>query len=300
MGAEPERDGDEQRRPLLSSSSPPLASVEQHQQHYKFLGRSSSFVLHGGGGGVGGLGWGGPEVSANDIRSAASHPIPSFRSTGHHPLTFPLLKISATSLHELLLRRLLFQLLLRRLPTPPSAPHGCTSPPAPSHRGPTSRPPPVASAVGPDPRRTEGEKVDVSSSDAMVLEVRRSPPPPPHVSSRCLPASMSCPIVDEHRSRRARHLPEAIHPSAILCLKMCLYLFSFHIFWLFIFSHGPVGNKNLFNSGSNLERDMVKNFLVPRILIVHRTVLTRSYQPAILSGTEKSWSFGGGKEESTS
>ncbi|CAO2150304.1 unnamed protein product [Urochloa humidicola] len=88
MGVEPERDSDEQRRPLLSSSSPP-ASVEQHQQHYKFLGRSSSFVLRGGGGGVGGLGWGGPEVSANDIRSAASLPIPSFRSTGHHPSPSP-------------------------------------------------------------------------------------------------------------------------------------------------------------------------------------------------------------------
>ncbi|RLN29561.1 hypothetical protein C2845_PM05G09090 [Panicum miliaceum] len=75
MGAEPERDGEEQRRPLLSSSSspPPAASAaaEQHQQQYQFLGRSSSSVLRGVGGG-GGLGWGGPEVSADEVRSAAS------------------------------------------------------------------------------------------------------------------------------------------------------------------------------------------------------------------------------------
>ncbi|CAN6301725.1 unnamed protein product, partial [Urochloa humidicola] len=40
MGAEPERDGEEQRRP-----SSPLASAEQHQQQYQFVGRSSSSVL---------------------------------------------------------------------------------------------------------------------------------------------------------------------------------------------------------------------------------------------------------------
>ncbi|CAL4892808.1 unnamed protein product [Urochloa decumbens] len=73
MGAEPERDGEEQRRPLLSpsDSSPPAsaAAAEQHQQQYQFLGRSSSSVLRGGGVG---LGWGGPEVSADEVRSAAS------------------------------------------------------------------------------------------------------------------------------------------------------------------------------------------------------------------------------------
>ncbi|CAL4900006.1 unnamed protein product [Urochloa decumbens] len=74
MGAEPERDGEEQRRPLLSpsASSPPAAAAsaaEQHQQQYQFLGRSSSSVLRGGGVG---LGWGGPEVSADEVRSAAS------------------------------------------------------------------------------------------------------------------------------------------------------------------------------------------------------------------------------------
>ncbi|XP_004962467.1 protein SSUH2 homolog [Setaria italica] len=70
MGAEPERDGEEQRRPLLSStssSSPAASAAEQHQQQYQFLGRSSSSVLRGGG-----LAWGGPEVSADEVRSAAS------------------------------------------------------------------------------------------------------------------------------------------------------------------------------------------------------------------------------------
>ncbi|KAL6865009.1 hypothetical protein ACP4OV_016160 [Aristida adscensionis] len=108
MGAEPERAGDgeeEQRRPLLSSSSsahspgachspppsipkrpalPPsvsgqtlvsasaaaaaaaaAAGEQQHQQQYQYLGRSSSSALRGGG-------WGGPEVSADEVRSAAS------------------------------------------------------------------------------------------------------------------------------------------------------------------------------------------------------------------------------------
>ncbi|RLM99275.1 hypothetical protein C2845_PM06G26820 [Panicum miliaceum] len=41
------------------------------EQQYQFLGRSSSSVLRGVGGG-GGLGWGGPEVSADEVRSAAS------------------------------------------------------------------------------------------------------------------------------------------------------------------------------------------------------------------------------------
>ncbi|CAO2038664.1 unnamed protein product [Urochloa humidicola] len=67
MGAEPERDGKEQRRPLLSSSPP--ASTEQHQQQYQFLGRSSSSVLRGGGGdGVGGL-----EMSPKQRIEGASH-----------------------------------------------------------------------------------------------------------------------------------------------------------------------------------------------------------------------------------
>nr|CAB3471220.1 unnamed protein product [Digitaria exilis] len=93
MGVEPERDGEEQRRPLLSSSSPsgefrcphsPLTlPASSHvtpclvstapagaEQQYQFLGRSSSSVIRRGGGG--GLGWEGPEVSAEEVRSAAS------------------------------------------------------------------------------------------------------------------------------------------------------------------------------------------------------------------------------------
>ncbi|KAL6593205.1 hypothetical protein ACP70R_049089 [Stipagrostis hirtigluma subsp. patula] len=82
MGVEPEREeADEQRRPLLSSSPPPAPAGEQHQhqQQYQYLGRSSSSALRGGGGG--GWGWGGPEVSADEVRSAAS-----FSSTaGYYP-----------------------------------------------------------------------------------------------------------------------------------------------------------------------------------------------------------------------
>ncbi|XP_066339917.1 uncharacterized protein [Miscanthus floridulus] len=65
MGVEEEHDGEEQRRPLLSSAPP--AAADQHQQQYQFLGRSSSSVLRGGGGG-----WEGPEVSADEVRSAAA------------------------------------------------------------------------------------------------------------------------------------------------------------------------------------------------------------------------------------
>uniref|UniRef100_A0A0E0FWW8 CR-type domain-containing protein n=1 Tax=Oryza nivara TaxID=4536 RepID=A0A0E0FWW8_ORYNI len=79
MTMEAERDGEEQRRPLLSSSSPPppppaAEHQHQHQQQYQYLGRSSSSALRGGGGGGGGgAGWGvGPEVSAAEVRSAAS------------------------------------------------------------------------------------------------------------------------------------------------------------------------------------------------------------------------------------
>ncbi|KAF8687396.1 hypothetical protein HU200_043086 [Digitaria exilis] len=70
MGVEPERDGEEQRRPLLSSSSP--SAPAGAEQQYQFLGRSSSSVIRRGGGGGGGLGWEGPEVSAEEVRSAAS------------------------------------------------------------------------------------------------------------------------------------------------------------------------------------------------------------------------------------
>ncbi|KAF8658773.1 hypothetical protein HU200_059259 [Digitaria exilis] len=66
MGVEPERDGEEQRHPLLSSSPSAPAGAEQQ---YQFLGRSSSSVIRRGGGG---LGWEGPEVSAEEVRSAAS------------------------------------------------------------------------------------------------------------------------------------------------------------------------------------------------------------------------------------
>ncbi|TVU18720.1 hypothetical protein EJB05_34832 [Eragrostis curvula] len=71
MAVEPERDGKEQRRPLLSGSG---AAEQQHQQQYQYLGRSSSSVLRGGGNG-----WGGPEVSADEVRSAAS-----FSSSARH------------------------------------------------------------------------------------------------------------------------------------------------------------------------------------------------------------------------
>ncbi|KAL5202508.1 hypothetical protein ABZP36_013460 [Zizania latifolia] len=64
MAMEAEREGEEQRRPLLSPSSP----AAEHQRQYQYLGRSSSSALRGGGGGWGG----GPEVSAAEVRSAAS------------------------------------------------------------------------------------------------------------------------------------------------------------------------------------------------------------------------------------
>lgn len=61
---EPERDGDEQCQPLLHATA---AAEQPHQQHYQYLGRSSSSVLRGGWGGAGG-----PEVSVDEIKSAAS------------------------------------------------------------------------------------------------------------------------------------------------------------------------------------------------------------------------------------
>ncbi|XP_062231092.1 uncharacterized protein LOC133928671 isoform X2 [Phragmites australis] len=71
MTMEPERDVEEQRRPLL----PVPAAAEQQ---YQYLGRSSSSVLRGGRGWGGGYGVGGPEVSADEVRSAASFSSSSF------------------------------------------------------------------------------------------------------------------------------------------------------------------------------------------------------------------------------
>ncbi|PUZ66824.1 hypothetical protein GQ55_3G369700 [Panicum hallii var. hallii] len=47
MGAEPERDGEEQRRPFLSSSSSSPPASAAAEQQYQFLGHSSSSVLRG-------------------------------------------------------------------------------------------------------------------------------------------------------------------------------------------------------------------------------------------------------------
>ncbi|KAE8817519.1 protein SSUH2 [Hordeum vulgare] len=62
---------EESRRPLLPPSPSPAA---EHQQQYQHLGRSSSSALRGGGGG-----WG-AEVSAAEVRSAAS-----FSSSNYYP-----------------------------------------------------------------------------------------------------------------------------------------------------------------------------------------------------------------------
>ncbi|GJM88258.1 hypothetical protein PR202_ga04298 [Eleusine coracana subsp. coracana] len=77
MAMEPERDSEDQRRPLLHA---PAAAEQRHQQQYQYLGRSSSSVLRGAG-----AGGGGPEVSADEVRSAASFS----SSAGHYPPPAP-------------------------------------------------------------------------------------------------------------------------------------------------------------------------------------------------------------------
>jgi hypothetical protein len=62
MGMEPERDGEEQCRPLLHA---PAAAEQGHQQQYQYLGRSSSSVLRCGSGWGGA---GGPERRRSQVR----------------------------------------------------------------------------------------------------------------------------------------------------------------------------------------------------------------------------------------